>query len=93
MRRLDILRETSADLGFVRTISPASAGYPCPDHDVDLVEHRLETISGWHAVTACPAFDGTCSFDPDGEPEQIEAPDDETPAAARTAEPSNSGGF
>lgn len=89
---LEVLQATNAAFGMVCQIEQSPAGYDCPVHEVPLIAHHLETINGWNEVLACPAFDGTCRYDPDSTPSLIDnphGPDDTAPQG-----PANtSGGF
>jgi hypothetical protein len=92
--RLELLRDLSAEFGFVRQIEQDPAGYDCPSHETPVIEHRVETIGGWQAIEVCPAFDGSCGYDPNAQPMQIEPPEsDDGKAKATPSQPRNSGGF
>ena len=104
--KLEVLRDLSATLGFDRNIEQVPAEYDCPVHETPTIEHHVETISGWQAVLSCPAYDGSCRYDPNADPMQIEQPagkhgkddkdsgDAEAKAvSSRPPKPANQGGF
>jgi hypothetical protein len=74
---LEDLQAFNVDMGYVRDISESAAGYDCPVHEVPLLDHVLETFSGWFAVTVCPAHDGHCHYSPDAPPIGIDEPKNE----------------
>lgn len=76
---MQTLADLGASMGHVRDIQIVEGSYDCPVHDVPLQEQQLDSVSGWQSLLVCPAFDGTCRYDPDGAPVQIDPPEPAKP--------------
>lgn len=81
VRDLDTLVAVSQEMLWPTTTHTVPGPHPCPVHGVGLVTHRADTYAGWFELTVCPAFDGTCQYDPDITPTAIDAPELETAGA------------
>lgn len=91
MTRLDVLRDANESFGFRADIEELPAEIDCPVHEIPMILRRLQTVGGWQQITVCPAFDGSCRYDPNGHPMQIEDP---APATGTASGPAGMpGGF
>lgn len=82
---LDRMAALSATFGFPPVRRTVPGPYDCPTHHTPLQTHQLSAFNGWHQVHTCPQFDGTCSYDPAAETEQVDEPADVAAAAEAQA--------
>ena len=75
-QRVAAVHAVMTGFGVTGEIRSVGAGWNCPVHQVELEHEMTPTMTNWQGVLLCPKFDSTCAFDPEGELEPMDKPED-----------------